>query len=234
MNIGQMFFGFLFNRIHERQQAVLFPFEQHAVGLGPTGVQFPIRLPERGHGLDDLSVSVVVIHGRLHLAHALADPIKPRSDAGIRFALRQQGLEQLLPFNPRKVNYESVHEAAVIIKGSNGKVLLRHCGDDERWAGMWDYPRFSLDMASSPDRIQEQLEKGVQTLTNVQIGRAEPLVMLEHSVTRFRITLHCYRTSVTPSSHQSESRQDLCWLSPEELKSYPLSSMGRTISEQLL
>ncbi|MEE2991043.1 MAG: A/G-specific adenine glycosylase [Planctomycetota bacterium] len=148
---------------------------------------------------------------------------------------RQHGLEQLLPFNPRKVNYESVHEAAVIIKDSNGKVLLRHCGDDERWAGMWDYPRFSLDVASSPDRIQEQLEKGVQTLTDVQIGRAEPLVMLEHSVTRFRITLHCYRTSeLTPSSHQSECRQDLCWLSPEELESYPLSSMGRTISEQLL
>jgi adenine-specific DNA glycosylase len=59
--------------------------------------------------------------------------------------------------------------------------------------------------------------------------------MLEHSVTRFRIKLHCYRTSeLTPCSHQSAHREDLCWLSPEELNSYPLSSMGRTISEQLL
>ena len=147
---------------------------------------------------------------------------------------RQQGLVELLPFNPRTPNYESVHEAAVIVTNSKGQVLLRHCGDDERWAGMWDFPRFALDMETPPAGIQQQLATGVETLTGVQIDTAQPRATLGHSVTRFRITLHCFQTHPLSSSPRPARRQDLCWLAPGELVSYPLSSMGRTISEQLL
>ncbi len=148
---------------------------------------------------------------------------------------RQQGLTDLLPFNPHKRNYESVHEAAVIVVNSRGQVLVRHCGDDERWAGMWDFPRFALDVKTPQADIQEQLETGVETLTGIQIDRAEQRATLEHSVTRFRITLHCFQTRQHPGSPgRRVRRQDLCWLTPGELEAYPLSSMGRTISKQLL
>jgi len=146
-----------------------------------------------------------------------------------------QGLEQLIPFNSRKVNYESVHEAAVIVSNKRGQVLLRHCQDNERWAGMWDYPRFSFDTRTPAARIQQQLKSGVRSLTDVRIGVAQPMTKLKHSVTRYRITLHCFRSNELPSSSgNSHRRQDLCWLAPEELDRYPLSSMGRVISRQLL
>ena len=141
------------------------------------------------------------------------------------------GLQELLPVNRQKVNYESIQEAAVVVRDSRDRVLLRKCGDGERWAGLWDFPRFVLEPEQPDDRLQQQLANGVQQLTGVQIGLADLLATMQHSVTRFRITLHCYLAS---SRSSSRAAGNLRWLPLDQLDDYPLSSMGREISERLL
>ena len=56
---------------------------------------------------------------------------------------RKSGLQNRIPAPRRKTPVEDLCEAAVVVQ-RNGRVLLRQCGDDERWAGLWDFPRFRL------------------------------------------------------------------------------------------
>ena len=57
-------------------------------------------------------------------------------------AAQARGLQDQIPRPKKKTTYEPVHEAAVVIQHATRGVLLRRCGNDERWAGMWDFPRF--------------------------------------------------------------------------------------------
>ena len=50
----------------------------------------------------------------------------------------------------------AVTEATVAVRRADGAVLIRRRGDDERWAGLWDFPRFeppaALDGGRPPGR----------------------------------------------------------------------------------
>ena len=61
-----------------------------------------------------------------------------------RFCLAyQQGLQETIPRQRAKPAVELCHEAALIVRCKD-RVLVRHIPPGERWAGLWDFPRFSL------------------------------------------------------------------------------------------
>ncbi|MGE3779107.1 MAG: A/G-specific adenine glycosylase, partial [Pirellulaceae bacterium] len=103
---------------------------------------------------------------------------------------RRHGLQDRIPAPARRVVYEPVREACVVVwKGPH--ILLRRCGDRERWAGLWDFPRFAFG-ADSPAACGPQLAANVQQLTGVTVTPGEKLATIKHGVTRFRITLECF------------------------------------------
>ena len=55
----------------------------------------------------------------------------------------KMGLQNRIPAVRQKTPVEELCEAAVVVE-RKGVVLLRQCGDDERWAGLWDFPRFRI------------------------------------------------------------------------------------------
>ncbi len=156
----------------------------------------------------------------------------------------QQKLTAEIPAPKQKTKYEDVHECAVIVQ-HNSAVLLRQCQPGERWQGLWDYPRFSVDTdfaevsaaagrqqtlfpaASSPGDLPS---RRVHELTGIHIHDPAPLTMLKHGVTRFRITLHCYRAQYG-SGQLLENCQ---WAPVADLASLPLSTTGRKISDLIV
>ena len=48
----------------------------------------------------------------------------------------------------------------------NGRVLMRECGPDERWAGLWDFPRFAVE-AEGPLFAPEEIVAKVRTQTGI-------------------------------------------------------------------
>ena len=122
------------------------------------------------------------------------------------------------------MNYEDVTELAVVVRHRR-RVLLRQCQAGERWAGLWDFPRFALS-AERSTAIADRLA----ALTGVQAEIEERLTTLKHGVTRFRITLECYTGRwVASGSGQFPIR----WVTPNELLELPLSTTGREISNLL-
>jgi A/G-specific adenine glycosylase len=150
---------------------------------------------------------------------------------------RQKNLVDQIPPAAKKTRYEEVNEVAVVIRHQNC-VLLRHCQPGERWAGLWDFPRFAM-AANIADAKAAAAEIVAQTRERfgVSIVRPRILTTIKHGVTRFRITLHCYEASLAARSRQPRppiGAEAIRWLAPDSLHEYPLSTTGRKIASWIL
>jgi A/G-specific adenine glycosylase len=109
-------------------------------------------------------------------------------------------------------------------------VLVRRCGEAERWAGLWDFPRVTL--APGPARDWPAVAAAVWQLCGVRLAAGEPLARLHHGVTRFRITLECYSAQWRSGAPSPAAR--VRWLPPAELAELPLSTTGRRLARLIV
>ena len=136
------------------------------------------------------------------------------------------GRQSEIPRSKKPKQYEESHEAYVAI-WRRGKLLLRQCGDQERWAGLWDFPRFQL---RSSVGVSEQLQEGVRRLCGVEITPGQHATTIRHGVTRFRITLDCYHADWRRGDKKAP---ELRWTSVEQLDGFPLTMTARKFSRML-
>jgi A/G-specific adenine glycosylase len=142
----------------------------------------------------------------------------------------QQGLQEQIPATRPRPRVEQVREAAVVVR-RGGKVLLLKRGDDERWAGLWDFPRFVV--AADDAQLPAELAAGVYALTGVKIEHQRQLGTIKHGVTRFRITLQCHEARCIASRAVNGRSAQLRWVKPAELERFPLSVPARRLSRML-
>ncbi len=140
------------------------------------------------------------------------------------------GLQDKIPLPKVKPVVEQVREAALVIRRS-GRVLIWQWQPKERWAGLWDFPRFPLPEASQTDP-RAALNGLLSQRTGVTVGPIERFATINHSVTRFRIALDCFRADC--QGKLFPRRGDLRFVRPAELEHLPLSVTGRKISQMLL
>ena len=143
-------------------------------------------------------------------------------------AAHQQGVvEQLMP-TTKKTVYTNLHEVAVVVQ-KHGRVLVRQCSPGERWAGLWDFPRFGIE-SEGPLFSQKEIESKLIEQTGIGATLGPLLKTLKHGVTRYRITLDCYQADYQQGRLQSSQTK---WVSLVELADYPLSTTGRKIAALL-
>jgi A/G-specific adenine glycosylase len=159
----------------------------------------------------------------------------------------RDGLHAVIPARTPKPKIEHVREASVVVR-NRGKVLLVKRAAGERWAGLWDFPRFPL-AGEGESRVQHELIDSVSRLCKLQIEPRGLLTTLRHGVTRFRITLECHEADLVAVSKddRSRKRRDASaavtasrernhpfalqrWVLPAKLADYPLSMTGRKIA----
>jgi A/G-specific adenine glycosylase len=170
----------------------------------------------------------------MELGSEVCTPRSPRCAACPVAALcptRERGLQDQIPARKRKPPVEEVTEAAVVIRRGD-QIFLRQRGEGERWAGLWDFPRFPISF-SDESALRDSLIAEVHSLTGLRVRPAGPLATLKHGVTRFRITLHCYEAQHL-SGRINGKYGPAAWLLPNEFSDYPLSVTGRKISRLLL
>jgi A/G-specific adenine glycosylase len=149
------------------------------------------------------------------------------------------GLQSVIPLQKGKPQITHVREAAVVVRARD-RVLLVQRAASQRWAGMWDFPRFAVE--ASTQSTTRQLAANVVETCSIKIAFArpeQPLATLRHGVTRFRITLEVFTASLAArlrnrleKSKQSPFAQSR-WVRPAELPRYPLSTTGRKIAKLL-
>jgi A/G-specific adenine glycosylase len=125
----------------------------------------------------------------------------------------------------------AVREAAVVVRRAQ-RVLLVERGEGGRWAGLWDFPRFPL--AGKPANLADEARQALDDRFGLEVAPLEPLVTLKHSVTRFRITLHCYEARHLGGKPAGEGIAASRWVRPAELADFPLSVTGRKLARLLI
>ena len=138
----------------------------------------------------------------------------------------QMAAQHRIPLTKRKMNYEQVTEAALVVRRGT-KVVLRPCGANERWAGLWDFPRYGTDGWTTKESRQFLVRQARQQ-TGLELVIDKSLVTIKHGVTKYRITLHCLAATVQPGGRL---RRPAKWVALRELDSYPLSVTGRKIAQ---
>lgn len=141
---------------------------------------------------------------------------------------RREGLQHVVPRAKSPPRVEQVREAAVVVR-RRGRVLLVERQPGERWAGLWDFPRFPLDPADNGQQRQILIEC-VAEATGVVCRPRKLLTTLKHGVTRFRITLDCHVADYERAIRGKSPRAKTAWVVPGELEQYPLSVTGRKLA----
>ncbi|MFQ5730735.1 MAG: A/G-specific adenine glycosylase [Planctomycetaceae bacterium] len=129
-----------------------------------------------------------------------------------------------IPPPAKRPEVESITEAAVVVR-KNGRVLLRRCQPGERWAGLWDFPRFGVtNGVSRLQHVRDRLREMTGVIADIDTEPDE----LRHSVTRFQIRLLCYRGRHAAGPLKRNAH--LKWVPLAALGEYPLSVTGRRIA----
>jgi A/G-specific adenine glycosylase len=163
----------------------------------------------------------------MELGSLVCTPANPKCDAcplsNVCTAFAS-GLQHKIPRPKAKQEFTELREAAVVIR-RNGKVLMRECGEGERWAGLWDFPRFGLE-AEGPLFAKQEIVDKVLRQTGVTCSPGPLVRTINHGVTRFRITLDCYSAKYI-SGRALRAR----WIAKSELAELPMSTTGRKLAE---
>jgi A/G-specific adenine glycosylase len=138
------------------------------------------------------------------------------------------GLQYEIPLAKPRQAYTDVREAAIIIR-KNGSVLVRQCGADERWAGLWDFPRFAIE-ADGPLFAKKEIVAKVASQTGIACEPRGLLKTMKHGVTRYRITLDCYQATYVSGRVRATTSAAVRWLPVTELSLLPFSTTGRKIA----
>ncbi len=131
---------------------------------------------------------------------------------------------------------------ANLIVRKAGKVLIRQHTADERWAGLWDFPRYELSATlcaklpltfTKPDlfgdivTIHEALQVELVEQTKIDAKVTAFATELSHTVTRYRIRLLCFEAEYEAGRLRGDGTK---WVRPSDLSEYPLTMTARKMA----
>jgi A/G-specific adenine glycosylase len=168
----------------------------------------------------------------MELGSLVCTPTQPRcGDCPLEriCAGRMSGLQDLIPAPKAKKQFTHLHEVAVVVVHGD-KVLLRKCGPSERWAGLWDFPRFEMEAGGALFANDEIAEK-VRKQTGIECVPGPLLTTINHGVTKYRIKLQSFMARYIGGKPRSDNGSAVEWVEVASLLDYPLCTSGRRISK---
>lgn len=165
----------------------------------------------------------------------------------------QTGSQNQIPVIAPKAAPTLLVEAALVLR-RGGRVLIRQRQPDERWAGMWDFPRVRLDSVPFDGPLKQTVLREASSV--VQDAAAELLAAAagraasttkprgcnetryldewKHTVTRYRIRLLAFIVEVPDQTGAREPRRaSRRWVTLRQLADLPLPVTARKLVKRL-
>ncbi len=141
-------------------------------------------------------------------------------------------LQDRIPRLKLKPSVTAARHLLLAVRHKN-KFLLRKAKEGERWAGLWDFPRFAMDDDHAVCENKALADTISQEL-GMRIAIGDKLATWRHTVTRYRITLECHAASVVrPGSIRAVTREQ-GWHKLEDIAELPLNTTGRKLHRLLV
>lgn len=144
-------------------------------------------------------------------------------------AAHEKGLETIIPGKVKRIQYEARDEYALLVRHPDRHAyFVYQVPAGQRWAGLWDFPRFGPPHASSLDGAIRQARQDF----GLEIKAGDLATTIRHGVTKYRITLYAHHVHwQSPGPGSLEENQQ--WQTPEQLQSLPLNTTGRKLANLL-
>jgi A/G-specific adenine glycosylase len=172
----------------------------------------------------------------MELGALVCTPREPKCDACPVAGLcptNRLGLQREIPRAKAKPKFEVVREAALVVFHRDGRrLLVVQRGEGGRWAGMWDFPRFTLD--GDEGTTVADLARHLQAAVGLDVVVGEPCHTLKYGVTRFRITLETYQASCRGGRLRPTEYAEARWVFPAGLAELALNTSGRKLARWLV
>ncbi len=173
------------------------------------------------------------------------DPACSRCPGRTLCSAAADGIQNEIPRAPAKIEITEITEVYLAVKRRR-RFLLYKRPTGQRWAGLWDFPRFEighelthqLGNFSKPDAsvvtkpVRRSLEQLLEQQTGITASVGQLLTQLNHGVTRYRIRLICFDASYKSGQWAGDSDQ-VQWVSASALSDFPLSTTGRKVATLL-
>jgi A/G-specific adenine glycosylase len=185
-------------------------------------------LPSRGCGMFNQAL--------MELGSLICTPRNPKCDDCPLSSLcptNLNGLQSVIPAPARQPTIEETFEVAIIARRDDGAILLRKCAHGERWAGLWDFPRFQLASTHGELPTKRELARLLSRFAGLDSPKFAHFATLRHQVTRFRIKLDCFTAEIADDSLTLKDGEEARWIQPRQLAKYPLSTTGRKLAKLL-
>jgi A/G-specific adenine glycosylase len=146
-------------------------------------------------------------------------------------AAKAAGLVEELPELAARPKPTLVRMAAAIAS-QNGTVLIHKLGPDAaRWAGMWQFPNRELGPDEAPEAAAR---RALAEQSGIEAAFGPRWCSIQHSVTRYRITLEVYRTLSLLGCARAADIASLAWVKPDELGAFAMPAAHRRIASALV
>jgi A/G-specific adenine glycosylase len=142
-------------------------------------------------------------------------------------AARIAGTQEQRPvLKPKKVTPHVIHAAAVIVRKIKEvpHVLLAQRPSDGLLGGMWEFPNGPVT-----GNHAWELAQAMRTGYGLKFQTREPLAVIKHAYTHFKITVHAFRVE---AAHIPRDKK-LKWVTLSELENYPMGKVDRQIARKL-
>ena len=140
------------------------------------------------------------------------------------------GLQNEIPQRARRPEITLVTEYAVAVS-SGQEFLLRKRQHGERWAGLWDFVRFSPPEGLDDPSNESWMSTEATDRTGLALKSLTPLLTFKHSVTRYQIMLRCFHATVAKAKRVSTDTE--VWVTPDQFGDLPLSNPARKIARHI-
>lgn len=171
----------------------------------------------------------------MELGATVCTPRAPRCDAcplARRCEARRLRLTDVLPELPARVRPTRVRVAAAIVRERGRVLVVQQPADAARWAGLWTFPHAELAVAEPAEEAARRaaLEQGGHS---VRVGKA--LTRLEHTITRFRISIDVFEATLARGSRAPEraSKARGVFVPTDALEAHAMPAPHRKLARKL-
>jgi A/G-specific adenine glycosylase len=140
----------------------------------------------------------------------------------------RRGLQAKVPAPKARPKPTSVAQAMIAVR-RDGRYLLRKSPAGERWAGLWEFLRVPLSANEAASPVV--LERAVAALCRLTVEADPNGFELRHTVTRFRIRLHCATARYLAGTPNGPA--EYSWSRPDEFPKFAFSMPARKFADRL-
>ncbi|MFZ2359259.1 MAG: A/G-specific adenine glycosylase [Anaerolineae bacterium] len=155
-------------------------------------------------------------------------PRCPRCPLHAACLARQRGTQEERPVRPVRKPLPHFDVSAAVLRrpGQPEQFLIAQRPPEGMLGGLWEFPGGKRhDGESLPDCLRREMEEELA----VEVAVGQPVAVVKHAYTHFRITLHAFECQLLAGEPQPIGVADWRWVTLDELASYAFAVTDQKI-----